>query len=77
ANRRHGIRVRNSVNIRLYENLAAGNQLIGVYGHIKDLTNTDRNIALDPFDTKVSLIVVGGKLWGLFSCLHMSPKLIP
>lgn len=64
ANRRHGIRVRNSVNIRLYENLAAGNQLIGVYGHIKDLTNTDRNIALDPFDTKVSLIVVGGKLAG-------------
>ena len=63
-NRRHGIRVRNSVNIRLYENLAAGNQLIGVYGHIKDLTNTDRNIALDPFDTKVSLIVVGGKLAG-------------
>ncbi len=64
ANRRHGIRVRNSANIRLYENLAAGNQLIGVYGHIKDLTNTDRNIALDPFDTKVSLIVVGGKLAG-------------
>ncbi|MCW5312263.1 GAF domain-containing protein, partial [Pseudomonas aeruginosa] len=22
-------------------------------------------------------IVVGGKLWGLFSCHHMSPKLIP
>lgn len=64
ANLRHGIRIRNSVNIRLYENLAAGNQLIGVYGHIKDLSNTDRNIDLDPFDTKVSLIVVGGKLAG-------------
>ncbi|MBO3274853.1 mannuronan 5-epimerase AlgG [Pseudomonas schmalbachii] len=64
GNRRHGIRVRNSVNLRLYENVAAGNQLIGVYGHIKDLTNTDRNINLDPFDTKVSLIVVGGKLIG-------------
>ena len=36
--------------------------LTGVYGHIKDLTDTDRDIALDPFDTKVSLIVVGGEL---------------
>ncbi|MCY1245857.1 Mannuronan C5-epimerase [compost metagenome] len=56
--------MRNSVNIRLYENVAAGNQLIGIYGHIKDLSNTDRDIDLDPFDTKVSLIVVGGKLIG-------------
>lgn len=61
-NRRHGIRVRNSVNIRLYENIAMANGLVGVYGHIKDLSDTDRDIALDPFDTKVSLIVVGGEL---------------
>ena len=61
-NRRHGIRVRNSVNIRLYENVAMANGLVGVYGHIKDLSNTDRDIALDPFDTKVSLILVGGEL---------------
>ena len=64
ANRRHGIRVRNSVNIKLYENVAMGNGLLGVYGHIKDLSDTDRDIALDPFDTKVSLIVVGGELTG-------------
>jgi len=64
ANRRHGIRVRNSVNIKLYENKAMANGLMGVYGHIKDLSNTDRDIALDPFDTKVSLIVVGGELTG-------------
>ena len=64
GNRRHGIRVRNSVNIRLYENIAMANGLIGVYGHIKDLTDTDRDIALDPFDAKVSLIVVGGELAG-------------
>ncbi|MCQ2999428.1 mannuronan 5-epimerase AlgG [Pseudomonas syringae] len=64
ANRRHGIRVRNSVNIRLYENIAMGNGLLGVYGHIKDLSNTDRDIALDPFESKVSLIVVGGELTG-------------
>ncbi|MEB0042914.1 mannuronan 5-epimerase AlgG [Pseudomonas sp. MH10] len=61
-NRRHGIRVRNSVNIRLYENIAMANGLMGVYGHIKDLSDTDRDIDLDPFDTKVSLIVVGGEL---------------
>ncbi|MNG09622.1 Poly(beta-D-mannuronate) C5 epimerase precursor [compost metagenome] len=35
-----------------------------MYGHIKDLSNTDRNVKLDPFDTKVSLILVGGKLAG-------------
>ena len=62
ANRRHGIRVRNSVNIKLYENVAMANGLMGVYGHIKDLTNTDRDIQLDPFDAQVSLIVVGGEL---------------
>ncbi len=61
-NTRHGIRVRNSVNIRLYENVAAANQLTGIYGHIKDLSDTDRDIRLDPFDTEVSMIVVGGKL---------------
>ncbi len=64
SNRRHGIRVRNSVNIRLYENTSMANGLTGLYGHIKDLTDTDRDIALDPFDAKVSLIVVGGELAG-------------
>ena len=63
-NRRHGIRVRNSVNIRLYENVAMANGLTGVYGHIKDLTDTDRDIDLDPFDAEVSLIMVGGELAG-------------
>lgn len=63
-NARHGIRMRNSVNIRIYENLAVANQLTGIYGHIKDLSNTDRNFKLDPFDTKVSMIVVGGQLVG-------------
>ncbi|MDP2244584.1 mannuronan 5-epimerase AlgG [Pseudomonas sp.] len=61
-NARHGIRLRNSTNIRLYENISAANGLTGVYGHIKDLADTDRNIELDPFDTEVSMIVVGGKL---------------
>jgi len=64
GNQRHGIRVRNSVDLRVYENVVAGNGKLGIYGHIKDLTNTDRDIALDPFDTEVSLLVVGGKLIG-------------
>lgn len=62
SNKRHGIRVRNSVNIRLYENISMNNGLTGVFGHIKDLTDTDRDIHLDPFDTQVSLILVGGEL---------------
>lgn len=62
SNKRHGIRIRNSVNIRLYENISMANGLTGVYGHIKDLTDTDRDIKLDPFDAQVSLIVVGGEL---------------
>ena len=62
SNRRHGIRIRNSVNVRLYENIAMANGLTGVYGHIKDLTDTDRDIKLDPFDAQVSLIIVGGEL---------------
>jgi poly(beta-D-mannuronate) C5 epimerase len=61
-NQRHGIRVRNSTNIRLYENVAMANGLTGVYGHIKDLSDTDRDIKLDPFDAEVSLILVGGEL---------------
>jgi len=64
SNQRHGIRIRNSVNIRLYENLSMANGLTGLYGHIKDLSNTDRDIKLDPFDAEVSLIVVGGELAG-------------
>jgi poly(beta-D-mannuronate) C5 epimerase len=64
SNQNHGIRVRNSVDIKLYENVAASNGKLGIFGHIKDLTNTDRNVNLDPFDTQVSLLVVGGKLIG-------------
>ncbi|MFC2970706.1 mannuronan 5-epimerase AlgG [Azotobacter bryophylli] len=64
SNARHGVRLRNSVNTRLYENIIASNQLTGVYGHIKDLSQTDRDIKLDPFDTQVSMIVVGGELAG-------------
>ncbi|MFP5305265.1 MAG: right-handed parallel beta-helix repeat-containing protein, partial [Gammaproteobacteria bacterium] len=62
ANARHGIRVRNSVRVRLHENHAIANGSAGIYGHIKDLAGTDRDLRLDPFAPVVSLIVVGGRL---------------
>lgn len=60
----YGICVCNSVNICFYENFVVGNQLIGVYGYIKDFINIDCNIVFDLFDIKVLLIVVGGKFVG-------------
>ncbi|MDR0634810.1 MAG: mannuronan 5-epimerase AlgG [Azoarcus sp.] len=62
GNARHGIRVRNSENVRLYENFVADNGMYGIYGHMKDLSGSGRDIALDPFETKMSLTVVGGKI---------------
>lgn len=62
GNKRHGIRVRNSVRLRLYGNRAIANGQAGIYGHVKDLTGTDRNLNLDPFERAVSMVVVGGKL---------------
>jgi poly(beta-D-mannuronate) C5 epimerase len=63
-NGRHGIRVRNSAEVDLYENLAVANGLLGIYGHVKDLNGTDRDLALDPFDMNLSMTVVGGRLVG-------------
>lgn len=62
GNRRHGIRVRNSQDLKLFHNSCVANGLSGIYGHIKDLTGTDRDMRVDPFEAKVSLVVVGGKL---------------
>ncbi|WP_051361795.1 mannuronan 5-epimerase AlgG [Solimonas soli] len=62
GNKRHGVRVRNSTNMRLYGNIAVGNGLSGIYGHIKDLTGTGRNLRLDPFHERISMTVVGGQL---------------
>lgn len=62
GNDRHGIRVRNSQRVRLYNNHAIANGSSGIYGHIKDLTGTDRNLRLDPFSAEVSMIVFGGQL---------------
>ncbi|WP_342243041.1 mannuronan 5-epimerase AlgG [Pseudomonas sp. OTU5201] len=63
-NERHGIRVRNSLDVRLQGNLLAANKLTGIYGHIKDLRGTDRDLEEDPFDPRVSLRIVGDQLVG-------------
>ncbi|AOE86347.1 mannuronan 5-epimerase AlgG [Pseudomonas sp. TCU-HL1] len=63
-NERHGIRVRNSLDVSLHGNLLAANKLTGVYGHTKDLRGTDRDLGEDPFDPRVSLRIVGDQLVG-------------
>lgn len=62
GNAKHGIRARNSVDVKLYHNKAVANGHAGIYGHSKDLSDADRNLELDPYDPRVSLIVVGGEL---------------
>lgn len=62
GNGRHGMRVRNSTDQKLYGNVAVGNNLAGIYGHIKDLSGSDRDLHLDPFHQRVSMVVVGGQL---------------
>lgn len=64
SNRRHGIRVRNSVGVRLYENILVANHLTGIYGHIKDLSGSERNLEEDPYESTVSMRIVGGQLIG-------------
>jgi len=62
GNERHGIRVRNSIDADLRDNVAIGNGLSGIYGHIKNLSDTDRNLRLDPFSQQISMTIVGGQL---------------
>lgn len=62
GNHAHGFRVRNSVGIKLYENIAVANRYTGINGHVRDLGGQERDLQLDPYDTQVSMVVVGGKL---------------
>lgn len=62
SNKRHGLRLRNSVDTKIYGNIAVANQLSGIYGHIKDLSGTDRNLKIDPFEQSISMVIVGGQL---------------
>jgi mannuronan 5-epimerase len=62
SNGHHGIRLRNSLDIKLFGNIAVANKQSGIYGHVKDLSGTDRNLKIDPFEQNVSMMVVGGQL---------------
>ncbi|MEZ8144197.1 hypothetical protein A1OQ_02765 [Enterovibrio norvegicus FF-162] len=62
-NKQHGINVRNSQHVRLYDNTVFANGGAGIYGHVNNLADhTHRKLYLDPFETKVSIDVRGGKL---------------
>ncbi|WP_372986345.1 right-handed parallel beta-helix repeat-containing protein [Marinobacter sp.] len=61
-NLRNGIRVRNSTNVRVYNNVAALNGTYGVLGQVKDLSATDRNFEEDFYHQAVSMTIVGGNL---------------
>jgi poly(beta-D-mannuronate) C5 epimerase len=58
--RKHGISARNSTDIRLYNNRIIANGSFGVYGNVADLSHTDRDFELDPYDSEISLTVTGG-----------------
>lgn len=60
ANGMHGVSARNSTDVRLYKNRIVANGGYGVYGHVKDLSDTDRDFELDPYDSQISLTVTGG-----------------
>lgn len=60
ANAKHGISARNSTDLRLYNNRIIANGSFGVYGKIADLSHTDRDFELDPYDSQISLTVTGG-----------------
>lgn len=62
GNGAHGYRVRNSVAVKLYENRAINNAYTGITGHARRLDPGSRDLELDPYDTRISLVVVGGAL---------------
>jgi poly(beta-D-mannuronate) C5 epimerase len=62
GNRHHGIRLRNSTEVRLHGNSAVANGLTGIYAASQDLAGTGRDLKEDPYEKALSMIVVGGQL---------------
>ncbi len=60
-NRKHGMRARNSADIRLYGNRLFRNGGFGILGHVADLSQTDRDFVMDPYSMDMSLIIRGGR----------------
>lgn len=61
-NKHHGIRFRNSRDIRMLDNLVVDNGRYGIYGHLRDLSNDGRDLKLDPYEQRISADVQGGLL---------------
>ncbi len=64
GNKHHGIRLRNSMDVRIQDNFAIANGLAGIYGVSRDLSKTDRDFVEDPYTEAMSMTVVGGQLSG-------------
>jgi mannuronan 5-epimerase len=62
GNQHHGIRLRNSANVRIQDSSAVANGLAGIYGVARDLSGTDRDLHEDPYEKTLSMAVVGGQL---------------
>ena len=62
GNQHHGIRLRNSGDVRIQDSSAIANGLAGIYGVSRDLSGTDRDLKEDPYQKTLSMTVVGGQL---------------
>jgi poly(beta-D-mannuronate) C5 epimerase len=62
GNQHHGIRLRNSADVRIQDSSAVANGLAGIYGVARDLSGTDRDLKEDPYQKTLSMAVVGGQL---------------
>ena len=62
GNRHHGIRLRNSVDVRIQASSAIANGLAGIYGVSRDLSGTDRDLKEDPYQQALTVRVVEGQL---------------
>ena len=62
GNQHHGIRLRNSHDVRIQDSSAIANGLAGIYGVSRDLSGTDRDLHEDPYEKVLSMVVVGGQL---------------
>lgn len=64
GNLHHGIRVRNSTDIRIQDNWTLANGLTGVYGNTLKLDFLPRDLKLDPYTMVTTMTVVGGQVSG-------------
>lgn len=62
GNTHHGIRLRNSGDVRIQDSSAIANGLAGIYGVSQDLSHTDRDLDEDPYERTLSMVVAGGQL---------------